>query len=144
MPQNTDTTLKKIWYLPRYKKRPTNTNNCCNIYVGLNSWKRHQCKFNFKFKVWRAGVSETNFKLNTNELNSFSLFIWKFETIYDEFPRLCYPSYVFTSLSYARVPVVGYTVVTIGCWLRVGPSPTRKGVKFPLRWGPLRGCGQPN
>ena len=26
----------------------------------------------------------------------------------------------------------------------MGPSPPRKSVKLPLRWGPLRGCGQPN
>ena len=33
-------------------------------------------------------------------------------------------------------------------WLLVArgslPSPPHKSVKLPLRWGPLRGCGQPN
>ena len=50
----------------------------------------------------------------------------------------------YNSLSVVRVPVAGSWVVIFGCWLRVGPSPPRKSVKLPLRWEPLRGCGQPN
>ena len=40
--------------------------------------------------------------------------------------------------------IAGSCVVIFGCWLRVDPSPPRKGVQLPLRLGPLRGCGQPN
>ena len=88
-----------------------------------------------------------NFKFLLNvvsEFTSFSLFILKFEINSDGFPQLCQRSYDIPGPSVVRLPVAGSWVVIFGCSLREGPSPPRKSVKLPLRWEPLRGCGQPN
>ena len=110
----------------RQEKRPIDM----NVSVGFNRREVSPIQIQFQImarRLERASVwvrsSVTNFKFETKEFTSFSLFILKFETTCDGFPQLCPPSFGFPDMSVVRVPVAGSWVFF---WLLVarGSLPT--------------------
>ena len=152
------------------EKRPTDTNvrgksqQLLQIYVGFTYdwWLRlidrdwsivvfsrtlkilENELLNLKFRNFISNLFTRKRSFGIYVILAFCPFILKFEINFDRFPQSCQHSYAVPGLSVVRVHVVGSWVVVFGCWLRLGPSPPCKDVKLPLRWEPLRGCGQPN